>query len=396
MSRKTSRRIAIFGATGSIGLQTLDVISRIGGFDVAVLSADSKWEELANLAIKWRPEVVTLNKGAHYKDLKNSLSGSGVKVDIGSHAVAKAAAEVDFDICVNGLVGVAGLKPSYLTLQRGIDLALANKESLVLAGDLIKRTARETGAQLLPIDSEHSAIQQCLAGEEINEVRRLIITASGGPFREWSLEKIADATPEQALNHPTWKMCPKITVDSATLMNKGLEVIEAYFLFGLPLEKIEVLIHPVSIIHSMVEFVDGSIKAQLGTPDMRMPIQYALTYPRRLTSDIPLADPVDWQAIQFFSVDKERYPCLDLAFRALKMGGTATAALNGADEKAVELFLGNNIKFGDISQVIGEALKAFSPTPADSVETVLNADTWGREFVQRYCFNNLPGKNPEL
>ncbi|HHE46414.1 MAG TPA: 1-deoxy-D-xylulose-5-phosphate reductoisomerase, partial [Bacteroidetes bacterium] len=307
------RRLALFGATGSIGRQALDVIERQGGCRVVLLSTGSHADELAELALRWRPEHVTLADENGYAKLRESLTGTGIRIDAGTDAAAEAAAEDDYDISVNGLVGVAGLMPSYHSLRRGIDLALANKESLVLAGDLLGRIAERNGVCIQPIDSEHSAILQCLQGEKIEEVARLILTASGGPFREWSVNRIKSATVAEALAHPTWKMGRKITIDSATLMNKGLEVIEAYHLFGVPPDKIDVRIHPVSIVHSMVEFVDGSFKAQLGTPDMHLPIQYALNFPTRQPYKLRQDDPVNWPALEFEEVDKDKYPCLGLA-----------------------------------------------------------------------------------
>ena len=384
MKDQAIRRLALFGATGSIGQQTLDVIERCGGFKVVLLSAGSRAEELVEQALVYRPERVTLSDDGGYDLLKDELTGTGIRIDVGKEAAAEAAAEVEYDICLNGLVGVAGLLPSYHSLLRGIDLALANKESLVLAGEILNHVAQQTGANILPVDSEHSAIMQCLQGEDINKVARLILTASGGPFRDESIDFIRSATPEQALEHPTWKMGPKITIDSATLMNKGLEVIEAYHLFGVPPDKIEVRIHPVSIVHSLVEFVDGSFKAQMGTPDMRHPIQYALNYPERQPFHPIHDDPVDWPALEFFKVDEEKYPCLKLAFSALESGGTAPAVLNGADEAAVKRFLAGEIRFGEISFLIEGALKAHLNTPAQDINEVLTADSWARKYVEEY------------
>ena len=381
MKTSSVKRIAIFGATGSIGQQTLDVIGQQEGFEVVVLSAGSRAAELAELALKWRPERITLADEGGYGVLKDALSGINIRIDVGSDAATEAAAEVDYDLCLNGLVGVAGLMPSYHVLKRGIDLALANKESLVLAGEILNRIAAETGAKILPVDSEHSAIFQCLQGESIDEVARLILTASGGPFRTWKKERIKTATPSQALKHPTWRMGPKISIDSATLMNKGLEVIEAYHLFGVPPDKIDVRIHKASIIHSMIEFIDGSFKAQLGTPDMRHPIQYALNYPDRRILKLNDDDPVDWLPLEFEMVDNDRFPCLGLACRVLESGGTAAAVLNGADEAAVRRFLDSEIGFGDIYLLIHEALNKHENHAADDIETVLAADRWGREFV---------------
>ncbi len=377
-----NRRLALFGATGSIGRQALDVIERQGNYRVVVLAAGSRAENLAELALKWRPDRVTLADKSGYDHLRQALSGTGIRIDVGEEAAAEAAAEADYDICLNGLVGVAGLLPSYHSLRRGIDLALANKESLVLAGELLERLSTTTGVSIQPIDSEHSAILQCLQGEKIEEVARLILTASGGPFRQWSIERIESATVTEALAHPTWKMGPKITIDSATLMNKGLEVIEAYHLFGIAPDKIDVRIHPVSIVHSMVEFLDGSFKAHMGAPDMRIPIQYALSYPMRQPYKPMQDDPVDWPPLVFDKVDEDKFPCLGLAYRALESGGTAPAVLNGADEAAVERFLAGEIRFGDIFSMVKATLYAHTCEPARDIETVLKADGWAREYVR--------------
>ncbi|NQT34639.1 1-deoxy-D-xylulose-5-phosphate reductoisomerase [bacterium] len=383
MKTPSVKRLALFGATGSIGQQTLDVIEQQEGFQVVVLSAGTRAAELAELALKWRPERITLADEGGYGVLKDALSGISTSIDVGPDAAAEAAASVDYDICLNGLVGVAGLMPSYHALKRGIDLALANKESLVLAGEILNRIAAETGAKILPVDSEHCAIFQCLRGENIDEVARLILTASGGPFSTWEKERIKSATPAEALKHPTWRMGPKISIDSATLMNKGLEVIEAYHLFGVPPDKIDVRIHKASIVHSMIEFIDGSFKAQLGTPDMRHPIQYALNYPDRRVLKLKDDDPVDWLPLEFEMVDNDRFPCLELAFGVLESGGTAAAVLNGADEAAVKRFLDGEIRFGDIYTLINDALNKHENHAADDIETVLTADRWGREFVSK-------------
>lgn len=376
------RKIAIFGATGSIGTQTLDVIHRLGGFDVAVLTAGTQWQILAKLALEWKPRCVVLSDESKLTDLRNSLFGSGIEILAGKDANSEVAENEDYDLCLNGLVGVAGLLPSYYTLLRGIDLALANKESLVLAGDLLNGIAEKSKSRILPVDSEHSAILQCLQGEEKSEVKRLILTASGGPFREWSLEKIQNATVAEALNHPTWSMGPKITIDSATLMNKGLEIIEAYHLFKIPIDKIDVRIHPVSIVHSMVEFADGSFKAQAGIPDMRIPIAHALAFPSHRGMFLREDDPADWPPLKFYKVNRERYPCLDLAYKALSLGGTATAVLNGADEAAVAGFLHNRLIFGDISEIINKTLDAHDVTHARNIDEIISADTWGREYAE--------------
>ncbi len=352
---------------------------------MAVLSAHSNWQLLAEQAMLWKPEKVTIANTDTYGLLKDALASTSVKIEAGCEACSEAAKEIDYDIAINGLVGLSGLKPSYEVIRRGIDLALANKESLVLGGDLLNKLKEVTGSKLLPVDSEHSAIFQCLWGERIEDVRRLILTASGGPFLNWELDRIAQVTPEQALKHPNWKMGAKVTIDSATLMNKGLEVIEAYHLFGLSADKIEVRIHPVSIVHSLVQFRDGSFKAQLGKPDMKLPIQVALTHPGRETMPF-LADddPIDWPPLVFKSVEYSKYPCLGLAYRALEMGGTAPASLNGADEVAVERFLNREIGFLDISRIIQTALDKYIPSSADSLEAVLAADASGRLIASSF------------
>ncbi|MFC2149867.1 1-deoxy-D-xylulose-5-phosphate reductoisomerase [Calditrichota bacterium] len=375
------RKIALFGSTGSIGVQTLQVLEASSRDEVVLLAARNNWQRLAEQANKFRPSWICIENQAHYAELKKSIDYAHVEISAGKDAVAAGAAMAGYDLCVNGLVGVAGLMPSYHALQRGIDVALANKESLVLAGALLKKIASKNGAQLLPIDSEHSAIMQCLQGESNDWIKRIILTASGGPFRTWSLSKIANATVDEALNHPTWKMGAKITVDSATLLNKGLEVIEAYHLFDVPVEKIDVRIHPVSVVHSMVEFQDGSFKAQLGTPDMRLPIRYALSYPERIETENLTDDPLNWPPLEFFEIEPERYPCLELSFKALEQGGTACAVLNGADEAAVDAFLNGAIRFGRIAELIAETLSAHKNSAADSLKSVQDADGWARDFV---------------
>lgn len=378
------RKIAIFGSTGSIGKQALDVLERVGGFEVRLLAARSNWQQLAEQALKWEPEVVVLADESGAESLADALVDTEIRIETGLLAVAAEAREIECDIALNSLVGLSGLEPTLALLERGINIALANKESLVLAGELVTETARRTGAKLLPVDSEHSAIFQCVQGEPHLRIKRLILTASGGPFRNRSLESIYSATPAEALAHPTWSMGPKVTIDSATLMNKGLEVIEAYHLFGVSFEKIEVRIHPVSIVHSMVQFDDGSFKAQLGRPDMRLPIQYALSNPDRFESDILAGDdPSNWPPLEFKHVDFKRYPCLQLAYKALELGGTASAVINGADEVAVSRFLNSEIPFGRISEIITSALSEYQPTAANSLEAVLAADALGRQVASK-------------
>jgi len=382
MGSSNKLKLALFGATGSIGHQAINVCRRLDQYQIEVLSAGSDWQSLADLALEHRPGWVTIASTDNALQLENALDGSKIKVIAGHEAAAEAAAEADFDLALNGMVGVSGLLPSYHTLLRGINLALANKESLVLAGDLLNSVAAESGAKIIAVDSEHCAIMQCLRGEDIKDVKRLILTASGGPFYGKKRDEIFNATVEQALAHPTWKMGRKISIDSATLMNKGPEVIEAYHLFGIPIEKVEVRVHPVSIVHSMVEFNDGTFKAQLGKPDMRAPIQYALTYPHHRPNYVLDDDPIDWAPIEFFPVDHESFPCLGIAIKAIGIGGTAPAVLNGADEAVVASFLNGKIRFGDISEIIDETIMEHDSIEADSLAKVISADQWGRDRAQ--------------
>jgi len=280
---------------------------------------------------------------------------------------------------LSAISGAAGLLPTYYALEKGKSVALANKETLVMAGELIMRTSREKNGEIIPVDSEHNAIHQCLRGAGAAEVRRLILTASGGPFRETPKEKLSTVTPEQALNHPTWSMGRKITIDSATLMNKGLEVIEASWLFGVAADKIDIAVHPQSIVHSMVEFSDGSVLAQLGLTDMRLAIQYALTYPERWQSPLPPLNIFEMPKLEFFEPDKDKFRCLNLAYRALRTGGTAPTVLNAADEIAVAAFLAGRVAFDEIPQIIESALNAHHTREAADLDAILKADEWARE-----------------
>jgi len=283
---------------------------------------------------------------------------------------------------VSGAVGAAGLWPTYTAVAAGKTVALANKEAMVVAGELLRKTAEVTGAQIIPIDSEHCAVDQCLRSGKRSEVHRLILTASGGPFRETPIERFAHVTPEEALKHPTWQMGKRITIDSATLMNKGLEVIEARWLFDIPAAKVDIMVHPQSIIHSMVEFVDGSIMAQLGTADMRQPIQYALTYPERVKTPVAHLDWSSASRLEFTPPDRVKFPCLSLAYSAIEMGGTAPAVLNAADEIAVEAFLERRVPFNGILEVIAAAMEAHHCQTGGSLDSILEADRWAREFAK--------------
>ena len=373
------KKIAILGSTGSMGRQTLDVIRALPDeLKVVALTGNKNLELLKRQIREFQPKMFC-------SSVKPAISYGGEFLsaeEIASHP------EVDFVIVATA--GKAGLSPTLAALQAGKTIALASKEVVVIAGEIIVREAGLHQAQILPIDSEHSAIWQCLQGEE-NKPQRLFLTASGGPFYHYSQSQLAEVTPEQALQHPVWKMGRKVTIDSATLMNKGLEVIEAHWLFSFPFDSIEILIHPQSIIHSMVEFMDGSLKAQLGWPDMRLPIQYALSYPRRWSN--PELPRLDWDKIQslnFEPVDYEKFPCLKLAMDAGKSGGTYPAALCAADEVAVELFLSHRISFTDIAKIVQKTLEQHRNTPQPSLEEILAADAWAREYAAHCSLGHSP------
>jgi len=370
--------LALLGATGSIGTQTLDVVEALPeDFRIAALAGGRNIERLAEQVRRFRPALVAVRDAEAAAALRAQVP-AGTEVVHGRDGLVRAARHPEAQIVVCALVGAAGVEPAYAAIDAGKDLALANKEALVAAGAFLIARALETGAAILPIDSEHNAIHQCLRGEDRTEVKTLWLTASGGPFRTRDARTLAAVTPEQALRHPTWVMGPKITIDSATLMNKGLEVIEAHWLFGLPGERIKVVIHPKSIVHSMVEMADGSFKAQLGVTDMRHPIQYALTHPRRLPSPLPPFDPVAAGALVFETPDPERFPCLPLAYEALARGGAAPAVLNAANEVAVEAFLGHRAGFLDIPETVRHVVEKLGDAPAGSLDDLLDADRRAR------------------
>jgi 1-deoxy-D-xylulose-5-phosphate reductoisomerase len=374
------RNIAILGSTGSIGCSALEVIANIPDrFRVTCLTANKNIALLQEQINHFRPKAVVLLDESQASILKSCVDGE-TEVLVGEDGLQQIVQRKDVDIVLSALTGFAGLKPTLSAIEAGKDVALANKETLVVAGEIIMRKVREHGVQLLPVDSEHSAILQCLRGENIDEVDRLILTASGGPFLNLDKKHFSSITVAQALNHPTWKMGNKITIDSATLMNKGLEVIEAFWLFGLPPEKIEVVIHPQSIIHSMVEFADGSIKAQLGIPDMKLPIQYALMFPERPTTAYRRLDFGALRQMTFQKPDFEKFRCLALALRALETGGTMPAVLNAANEVAVQLFLDGRILFDAIPTMIEEAMAAHTPLHNISLQDILLVDAETREF----------------
>lgn len=369
--------IAILGSTGSIGTQTLDVIGRFPDrLRVVALAADTNSAVLAEQHRRFAPKLLSMMKPRAADALRADCPD--VCVMDGMDGLIAAATHADVHTVVVSVKGAIGLLPTLAALKAGKNVALASKEVLVAAGELVMKTAREHGVAVLPIDSEHSALFQCLNGEGPETVEALILTASGGPFREWSASQIERVTPEQALAHPTWNMGPKITVDSATLMNKGLEVIEAHWLFDVPAERIEVLVHPQSIVHSMVRYTDGSVIAQMGLPEMRLPIQYALFYPDRAPNNLPRLDLAEIGRLSFERADGERFPALNLAFEAARIGGSMPAVLSAANEEAVAIFLGGRLSFRGIVEVVRAVMEAHRAVPLDTVDAVLAVDSWAR------------------
>jgi 1-deoxy-D-xylulose-5-phosphate reductoisomerase len=376
------RRIAILGATGSIGKSTLDLIERSPErFDIVAVTAATNSEALADIARRTGAKLAVVADDARLGDLQARLAGTDCRAASGEEALVEAAA-AEADLVIAAIVGCAGLRPVMAAVEAGRTVALANKEALVTAGELMTGAVARHGATLLPVDSEHNAIFQCLAGSDKDDVARIILTASGGPFRTASAETIATATPEQAVAHPNWSMGAKISVDSATLMNKGLELIEAHYLFGLPSNRIDILIHPQSVIHSMVEFVDGSVLAQLGTPDMRIPIAYALAWPERMETPAHRLDLVAVARLDFEAPDVGRFPALRVVREALEAGGAAPIVLNAANEVAVASFLSGEIRFTDIVRVVEEALGDAQARAPQSVGDVLEIDRVTRSRVR--------------
>ena len=380
------KRIAIIGSTGSVGRNTLNVVDYLDGdFEVVGLAANRSVATLAEQVARYGPRIVVVADSSQVEPFHKECSRVGIappQVLDGPEGLRSLAESDDVDIVVSAAVGAAGLEPTFAALAAGKRVALANKEAMVIAGELLRETADKSGGVILPVDSEHNAIDQCLRAGRKKEVRRLILTASGGPFLNRPSSEFENVTLREALDHPTWKMGPRITVDSATLMNKGFEVIEARWLFDVEPSSVEVVIHPQSVVHSMVEFVDGSIVAQLGPADMRGPIQYALTYPDRKISPIPSLDWAALPALEFQEPDRKKFPAISMAYRAIEIGGTAPAVLNAADEIAVEAFLEERIRFSDLTSVIETVLDAHNPGPADSVTRVLAADSWAREYAR--------------
>ena len=377
--------IAILGSTGSIGTQALEVIESYPEyFDLQVITANSNADLLIEQAKKFQPNAVVIVDDASYQKVKTALWDEPIKVFSGSDSLQQIVTSSEIDVVLTALVGYAGLKPTIEAIKAKKTIALANKETLVVAGELINQLALENNVMIYPVDSEHSAIFQCLTGESGNPIEKIYLTASGGPFRGWKKEQLEKVTRAQALKHPNWTMGAKITIDSATLMNKGLEVIEAKWLFDLEAHQIDVIVHPQSIIHSLVQFQDGSMKAQMGLPDMKLPIQYAFTYPDRLKTDYPRFNFLDYPNLTFEQPDRTTFTNLDLAFKAMEMGGTAACALNAANEVAVDLFLKEKIGFLDIARINEAVLIEINHFSAPSYDNFVEVDRLAREKSLKY------------
>ena len=374
------QHVTVLGSTGSIGRQALDVVrSRSDRFTLFAISANSNIDLLIEQARRWRPKYVACRHLLHAADFPE-----GTVLLCGESAIAELASLDEADIVVNGISGLAALEPLLCALKAGKRVALANKETLVAAGSIVTAAAKRKRVPLLPVDSEHSAIFQCLQGE-FGEVEKLLLTASGGPFREFTYEQIQSATKAQALKHPNWSMGAKVTIDSATMMNKGLELMEASWLFGMPAEKIEILVHPQSIVHSMVQFADGAVKAQLGAPDMRVPIQYALSYPQRLSLSAPRVDFAELASLTFFKPDLKKFPALRIAMESFAKGGTMPCSMNGANEVAVAAFLAERIRFRDIPHLIEETLQRCSFVEKPLLQDIFEADREAKRIAEELC-----------
>lgn len=380
------KRLSILGSTGSIGTNALRVVAaNPESYRVAGLAAGSNVDLLANQILRFQPSAVALRDGEQAEALERRLgSHRRTSVYSGVEGFIRVATLEEADTVVSAISGSAGLRPTYAAIQAGKEIALANKETMVMAGALVMEEARKHGASVIPVDSEHSAILQCLLGHPREDLKRVILTASGGPFNHVPLEELRLVTPSQALMHPNWNMGRKITIDSATLMNKGLEVIEAKWLFDLSMEQIDVLIHPQSIVHSLVEYRDGSVIAQLGIPDMMTPISYALSYPHHKETSLPSLKLEEASPLTFSLPESRKFPCLDLAFEAAQVGDSMPAVLNAANEEAVDLFLEERIGFLEIPLLIKKTMEAHRPFPIDTLEKVLEADAWARKTVRRY------------
>ena len=379
-----AKKISILGSTGSIGVNTLGVIDTFQDeFDVVYLSTYQNNKLIIEQAKRYRPKALVVVNDSNAEDVKEALEKENIEILIGRDGLLEISKRDDIDLVMNGLVGSAGMEPTINALKAGVDVALSNKESMVMAGDLINHTMSESGAKIYPVDSEHSAIWQCLVGENIEDVKRIILTGSGGPFRTRDVNTFSEISLKEALNHPNWSMGKKITIDSATMMNKGLEVIEARWLFDLQINQIDILIHPQSIIHSMVEFKDRSVKAQLGIPDMKIPIQYALTYPTHALAEWRELDLAKIGKLTFEEKDIEKFPCIELAYESMRIGGSAPAVLNVANDNAVYSFLNKRIKFTDIPDIIEKACNAHDLVKHPSLEELLELELWTYEFVMK-------------
>ena len=380
------RKISILGSTGSIGTQTLEVVENLKDIKVMAITGNSNIRLLEKQTRKFQPELVAVMDEKHAEILKEKLSDMHIRVISGMDGLVEAATYEGVDTVVTSVVGNVGLKPTFEAIRAGKNIALANKETLVSAGQLVMDLAKKHDIKIYPVDSEHSAIFQSLQGNEGNKIERILLTASGGPFRGKKREELLHVTAADALKHPNWSMGNKITIDSATLMNKGLEVMEAKWLFGVDVDQIEVLVHPQSIVHSAVEYEDGAIVAQLGEPDMRVPIQYALTYPKRVKNPFPRVDFTQRSNLTFDKPDMETFKCLSLAYRALKTGGTLPAVLNGANEVAVARFLKGDIGFLDIPELIEQTMDAYTVKYEYTLEDLLEADAWAKDYAAKVVF----------
>ncbi len=375
-----AKNISILGSTGSIGTQTLDVVREIGGINVKAITANNNIELLEKQIREFNPDIAAVMNEEMAEKLKERVKDCGTKILSGIDGLIEAAVYKESDTVVTSVVGNIGIVPTFEAIKAGKNIALANKETLVSAGELIINAVKKYGVKLYPVDSEHSAIFQCLRGNEDNKIRRILLTASGGPFRGRKREELLNVRAEDALKHPNWSMGKKVTIDSASLMNKGLEVIEAKWLFGVDVEDIEVLIHPQSIVHSAVEYEDGAVIAQMGEPDMKVPIQYALTYPKRVKNSFPKIDFAQRNSLTFEKPDMDTFKCLSLAYRAIKTGGTMPTVMNGANEMAVAAFLENKIGFLDIADIIEKTMMSYNVKYDYTVEDLVEADKWARNF----------------
>ncbi|MBR2594250.1 MAG: 1-deoxy-D-xylulose-5-phosphate reductoisomerase [Firmicutes bacterium] len=376
------KKLAVIGSTGSIGTQSLDVVRKIGGMEVISLAANENIELLYEQILEFKPRIAAVVNEEKCEILKKRLAGSKTKIVSGVDGLLEAAVCDEVNTVILSVVGNSGIRPAFEAINAGKDLALANKETLVSAGQLIMDTAREKGIKIYPLDSEHSAIFQCLQGNKENKIKKIILTASGGPFRGKNLEYLKNVTVADALSHPTWSMGKKITIDSATLMNKGLELIEARWLFDVPVKDIEIVVHPQSIVHSAVEFEDNSIIAQMGMPDMRIPISYALTYPFRMENNFERLNLFEKNNLTFEKPDFDTFKCLKLAYRAIETGGTMPAVMNGANEKAVYKFLEGKLKFIEIPEIIEQTMNAYNVISDYELEDVIEADKWAKAYAE--------------